>query len=216
MRYVRSYPGQLPALAELLPQISTPVTIVNGRHDRVVPVANSEFLDDRLPNSRLVLIDAGHFVWEEAPAEYASTILESFCEAAAEVGNGALRRAARAGSAGGVPQRGNDSWISGWRRKQEMCRHELRAPSGRVEELCGAGVAAVPLCQREGFVDGSADERMSEPERRLGPQDVDLGQRHRHFGGRFVVQAYQFGCLARLRVVAQDGDCPCQPGGLER
>ena len=77
MRYVRSYPEQLPALAELLPQIATPVTIINGRHDRVVPVANAEFLDERLPNSRLEIIDAGHFVWEEAPAEYASIILDS-------------------------------------------------------------------------------------------------------------------------------------------
>jgi pimeloyl-ACP methyl ester carboxylesterase len=82
MRYVRSYPEQLPALAELLPQISTPVTIINGRNDRVVPVANAEFLDERLPNSRLAIIDAGHFVWEEAPAEYASTILASIAAAA--------------------------------------------------------------------------------------------------------------------------------------
>ena len=56
---------------------TTPVTIINGRHDRVVPVANAEFLDERLPNSHVVLIDAGHFVWEEAPTEYASTILDS-------------------------------------------------------------------------------------------------------------------------------------------
>ena len=26
-------------------------TIINGRHDRVVPLANAEFLDDRLSNS---------------------------------------------------------------------------------------------------------------------------------------------------------------------
>jgi pimeloyl-ACP methyl ester carboxylesterase len=77
MRYVRSYPEQLPALAELLPQIATPVTIINGRHDRVVPPANAEFLHQRLPNSRVALIDAGHFVWEEAPAEYAAIVLES-------------------------------------------------------------------------------------------------------------------------------------------
>jgi pimeloyl-ACP methyl ester carboxylesterase len=77
MRYVRRYPEELPALAELLPQITTPVTIINGQHDRVVPVANAEFLDQRLPNSRLRLLDAGHFVWEERPAEYAATILES-------------------------------------------------------------------------------------------------------------------------------------------
>jgi pimeloyl-ACP methyl ester carboxylesterase len=82
MRYVRSYPEELPALAELLPQIRTPVTIINGRHDRVVPVANAEFLHERLPNSRLVLIDAGHFVWEEAPAEYASIIVDSISRSA--------------------------------------------------------------------------------------------------------------------------------------
>jgi pimeloyl-ACP methyl ester carboxylesterase len=77
MRYVRKYPEELPALAELLPTITTRVTIINGRHDRVVPLANAEFLDERLPNSRLKIIDAGHFVWEEAAAEYASIILDS-------------------------------------------------------------------------------------------------------------------------------------------
>lgn len=77
MRYVRRYPEELPVLAELLPQIATPVTLINGRHDRVVPLANAEFLHERLPTSRLSIIDAGHFVWEEAPAEYASIILDS-------------------------------------------------------------------------------------------------------------------------------------------
>jgi pimeloyl-ACP methyl ester carboxylesterase len=77
MRYVRSYPDELPELAELLPRIATPVTIINGRHDRVVPLANAEFLDERLPNSRLRIIDAGHFVWEEAPAAYASIVLDA-------------------------------------------------------------------------------------------------------------------------------------------
>jgi pimeloyl-ACP methyl ester carboxylesterase len=75
MHYARRYPEELPVLAELLPAITTPVTIINGRHDRVVPVANAEFLDARLPNSSLKIIDAGHFVWEEAPAEYASILL---------------------------------------------------------------------------------------------------------------------------------------------
>jgi pimeloyl-ACP methyl ester carboxylesterase len=77
MRYVRRYPEELPELAELLPQITTPVTIVNGRHDRVVPLANAEFLDERLPNSRVVIIEGGHFIWEEAPTEYASIVLDS-------------------------------------------------------------------------------------------------------------------------------------------
>jgi len=77
MRYVRTYPEELPLLAELLPQITTPVTLINGSHDGVVPLANEEFLDARLPTSRLVVLDAGHFVWEEAPAEYASAVLEA-------------------------------------------------------------------------------------------------------------------------------------------
>jgi pimeloyl-ACP methyl ester carboxylesterase len=77
MRYVRRYPEELPELAELLPQITTPVTIINGRHDRVVPVTNAQFLDERLPNSHVTLIDAGHFVWEEAPADYAAVIVDA-------------------------------------------------------------------------------------------------------------------------------------------
>jgi pimeloyl-ACP methyl ester carboxylesterase len=77
MRYVRRYPEELPELARLLPQITTPVTIVNGRRDPVVPLANAEFLDERLPNSRLEVIEAGHFVWEEAPEEYAAIVLDS-------------------------------------------------------------------------------------------------------------------------------------------
>jgi pimeloyl-ACP methyl ester carboxylesterase len=77
MRYVRRYPEELPVLADLLPDIKMPVTIVNGRNDRVVPLANAEFLDQRLPDSRVVVIDGGHFIWEEAPAVYASTVLES-------------------------------------------------------------------------------------------------------------------------------------------
>jgi pimeloyl-ACP methyl ester carboxylesterase len=77
LRYARRYPEELPQLAELLPVIDMPVAIVNGLHDPVVPVSNAEFLGERLPNSRVVLLDAGHFVWEESPAEYAAAILES-------------------------------------------------------------------------------------------------------------------------------------------
>jgi pimeloyl-ACP methyl ester carboxylesterase len=77
MRYVRRYPEELPELAELLPQIATPVTIATGRDDRVVPLVNAQFLDERLPDSRLAIVDAGHFVWEEAPAEYAAIVIDS-------------------------------------------------------------------------------------------------------------------------------------------
>jgi pimeloyl-ACP methyl ester carboxylesterase len=74
MRYVRSYPTQLPKLAQRLPGIESPVQIIAGGRDRVVPLVNAEFLAERLPRSTLTMVDAGHFAWEEVPGEYASII----------------------------------------------------------------------------------------------------------------------------------------------
>jgi hypothetical protein len=70
MKYVRRYPQELPALADLLPQTQLPVTVLSGRHDHVVPLTNATFLVNRLPHGRSVVLDAGHFVWEEAPEQY--------------------------------------------------------------------------------------------------------------------------------------------------
>lgn len=72
--YVRSYPDELPVLADLLPSIYTPVQIICGRRDPLVPLANAEYLEARLPNSRLDVLDAGHFVWEEAADQYAALV----------------------------------------------------------------------------------------------------------------------------------------------
>jgi pimeloyl-ACP methyl ester carboxylesterase len=77
MRYVRRYPQELPILAQLLPQIAAPVTIIAGRHDHVVPLGNAEFLHQRIPNSRLVVLETGHFAWEESPAAYSTAILDA-------------------------------------------------------------------------------------------------------------------------------------------
>jgi pimeloyl-ACP methyl ester carboxylesterase len=52
----------------------TPVLIFAGLRDRVVPLANAEFLATRIPQSRLAVINSGHFVWEEAPDEFAALI----------------------------------------------------------------------------------------------------------------------------------------------
>jgi pimeloyl-ACP methyl ester carboxylesterase len=74
MRYVRAYPTELPILAELLPQIQTPVEIIGGLWDWAVPPSNHRYLHERLPKSKLDLIDAGHFTWEDAPEEYAEIV----------------------------------------------------------------------------------------------------------------------------------------------
>jgi pimeloyl-ACP methyl ester carboxylesterase len=72
MRYVRSYPTQLRALCKRLPTIHTPVQIIAGARDPMVPGINAEFLNEQLPVSKLNIIDAGHFAWEDAADEYAA------------------------------------------------------------------------------------------------------------------------------------------------
>jgi pimeloyl-ACP methyl ester carboxylesterase len=74
MRYVRSYPAEIGVLARLLPRIHTPVQIIAGAHDSATPPVNAEFLHERLPRSTLDIIDAGHFAWEDAAADYAALI----------------------------------------------------------------------------------------------------------------------------------------------
>jgi pimeloyl-ACP methyl ester carboxylesterase len=66
MRYVRAYPAELPILRDLLPQIQTPVQMIPGGRDPAVPPVNAEFLHERLPHSKLDIIDAGYFTWEDA------------------------------------------------------------------------------------------------------------------------------------------------------
>jgi pimeloyl-ACP methyl ester carboxylesterase len=80
MRYVRTYPTDLPVLRDLLPQIPTPVQIIAGKRDPAVPPANGEFLHQRLPHSKLDLLDAGHFTWEDAADEYAALVTSWWSE----------------------------------------------------------------------------------------------------------------------------------------
>jgi pimeloyl-ACP methyl ester carboxylesterase len=72
--YVRAYPTELPILAELLATIDTPVQIIGGLWDWAVPPSNHRYLDRRLPKSKLDLVDAGHFTWEDAADTYADLV----------------------------------------------------------------------------------------------------------------------------------------------
>jgi pimeloyl-ACP methyl ester carboxylesterase len=74
LRYLRCYPAELPVLASLLPRIHTPVQIIAGAGDTEVPPVNAAFLHERLPHSKLDVIDAGHFTWEDAATEYAALV----------------------------------------------------------------------------------------------------------------------------------------------
>ena len=90
-RYVRSYPTELPKLAEELPGIRTPAQIVAGRDDPLVPMANSEFLHDRLANVRMDLLPAGHFAWEEVPDLYGDVLVRWLSGEYRECADAAMR-----------------------------------------------------------------------------------------------------------------------------
>jgi pimeloyl-ACP methyl ester carboxylesterase len=75
-RFVRHYPEQNPVLRDLLPTITTPTQILAGRDDDLVPWSNNEYLADLLPNSEIHPLDAGHFAWEQASADYGRLIVD--------------------------------------------------------------------------------------------------------------------------------------------
>jgi pimeloyl-ACP methyl ester carboxylesterase len=76
MAYVRAYPADLPALHELLPSIRTPVLSIWGSQDPLVPLINAEILNGSLPNTRSLLLNSSHFVWEDQAEAYGTAIVE--------------------------------------------------------------------------------------------------------------------------------------------
>jgi pimeloyl-ACP methyl ester carboxylesterase len=86
--YVRSYPYDLPILAERLGHIQTPVQIIAGRHDPLVPPSNAEFLHARLAHSKLDILETGHYTWEDGADDYLE-LTKSWIEAHSTASSGA-------------------------------------------------------------------------------------------------------------------------------
>jgi pimeloyl-ACP methyl ester carboxylesterase len=74
-RYVRNYPTDLALLQGLLPSIETPVKIIAGDHDPMVPLSNATYLSERLPRCELTALDLGHFAWEDGADAWADAAL---------------------------------------------------------------------------------------------------------------------------------------------
>ena len=53
------------------------MTIIKNHTDRVVPLANAEFIDQRLPVSRLVIIDARTLSGRKSQPGTPSAVLDS-------------------------------------------------------------------------------------------------------------------------------------------
>jgi len=75
-QYVRAYPRDLPRLKALLPSIETPVLVLAGRNDPIVPPPNGQLLADLLPHCRHTLLDRGHLIWEDAGEAYSAHLAQ--------------------------------------------------------------------------------------------------------------------------------------------
>jgi len=62
------YEGRLAAL-------EVPSLVLWGEHDPFAPVAGAHQFHKELPSSQLVVLDAGHFVWEDAPEQCADAVV---------------------------------------------------------------------------------------------------------------------------------------------
>ncbi|MEV4533364.1 alpha/beta hydrolase [Asanoa sp. NPDC049518] len=74
LAYLRSYPAELAALDPLLATIRTPVQIIAGRDDPYGLARDAEVLNEKLPASRLDVLNCGHAAWEEQPGNYAGVV----------------------------------------------------------------------------------------------------------------------------------------------
>ena len=74
VNFVRAYKSELPELKKSLKEIQTPVLLIGGANDPIVPPANGRLLADHLPHNSYLLLDSGHFAWEEKPDDYGGSV----------------------------------------------------------------------------------------------------------------------------------------------
>ena len=63
-----------------LAAITCPSLIMHGKRDRIVPSDYARIISERLPNSKLLLFDAGHAAHLRCEKEYTSAVLEFFLD----------------------------------------------------------------------------------------------------------------------------------------
>ena len=62
-------------------------------HNPVVPPVNAEFLHERLPRSKLDILEVGHFTWEDGADEYAALVTSWWNGGYATAGGGSRHAA---------------------------------------------------------------------------------------------------------------------------
>ena len=63
---------------EELASIRCPALIMHGKRDRIVPADYAQMISERIPNSQLLLFDAGHAAHLRCEREYTSAIMNFF------------------------------------------------------------------------------------------------------------------------------------------
>jgi pimeloyl-ACP methyl ester carboxylesterase len=86
---LRSFEKDLQLLQVWLDKLPVPVQIIWGRHDPIALVENGFVLNRRLPNSKLNILDTGHYAWEDGWEEFAA-IVEDWLEGEIAIRNNAL------------------------------------------------------------------------------------------------------------------------------
>lgn len=73
--YLKVWGADAPDYVSMLSEIQQPTLVISGDNDHVVPLADSERLNAKLPNSELiVLANCGHVPQEECPASFEDAI----------------------------------------------------------------------------------------------------------------------------------------------
>jgi pimeloyl-ACP methyl ester carboxylesterase len=69
--------GMVADFSERLERIKTPILMIWGRHDRILPVADGEAAVERMADVRLHIVDrAGHLPQIDKPEEFNATVLD--------------------------------------------------------------------------------------------------------------------------------------------
>lgn len=72
----------LAAIPEMLPQLAIPTLIFQGAHDKAVPESFAHRASALIPDSKVVMVDSGHFIPLNNPKVVAAELLSFFAGAA--------------------------------------------------------------------------------------------------------------------------------------
>jgi pimeloyl-ACP methyl ester carboxylesterase len=86
---LRSFEKDVQLLQVWLDKLPVAVQIIWGRHDPIALVENAYVLNRRLPNSKLHILETGHYAWEEESEAFA-TIVEDWIGKSITIGDNAL------------------------------------------------------------------------------------------------------------------------------